>query len=84
MNAAFAALVALSLAQPARAHDPSSPADKERCYGIAKAGQNDCGAATHDCAGRATRDKDPTDWKFVAKGTCRKMGGKLALPPKSK
>ena len=52
-------------------------ADQEACYGVAKAGQNDCGTATHGCAGVAKADNDPLEWKFVAKGTCTKIGGKL-------
>ena len=55
--------------------------DQEKCYGIAKAGQNDCGTATHGCAGQATVDKDPAEWKTVPKGTCEKAGGK-PTPPK--
>jgi uncharacterized membrane protein len=53
--------------------------DKEKCYGVAKAGKNDCASTTgsHSCAGQAKKDNDPGDWKFVAKGTCEKMGGKL-------
>jgi uncharacterized membrane protein len=60
----------------AQAYD--APA-KEKCFGIAKAGQNDCAAAngSHSCAGQAKKDKDPGEWKFVAKGTCEKEGGKL-------
>ena len=56
----------------------------EKCYGIAKAGQNDCGTATHGCAGQATADKDPGEWKFVPKGTCEKAGGKLNPPKQGK
>ena len=51
--------------------------DQEACYGVAKAGQNDCGTATHGCAGVAKVDKDPNEWKFVAKGTCTQLGGSL-------
>ena len=45
---------------------------KEHCYGIAKAGKNDCKAAngSHGCQGMATKDNDPDDWRFVDKGTC--------------
>ncbi|MCX7172881.1 MAG: DUF2282 domain-containing protein [Proteobacteria bacterium] len=52
---------------------------KEKCYGVAKAGQNDCSGANskHSCAGQSQTDKDPNDWKYVAKGSCEKMGGKL-------
>lgn len=51
--------------------------DQEKCYGVAKAGQNDCGTATHGCAGQARADNDEKEWKYVAKGTCEKVGGKL-------
>lgn len=51
--------------------------DKEKCYGVAMAGQNDCASNGHACAGQATKDKDPGDWKYVAKGTCESMGGML-------
>jgi uncharacterized membrane protein len=53
-------------------------ADKEKCFGVAKAGQNDCASTTgaHSCAGQAKKDMDPMEFKLVAKGTCEKMGGK--------
>jgi uncharacterized membrane protein len=52
---------------------------KEKCYGIAKAGQNDCGSKNtkHSCAGQSKQDNDPNDFKLVTKGTCDQMGGKL-------
>ena len=52
-------------------------AAKERCYGIAKAGQNDCAnlAGTRSCAGQSKVDNDKGEWKYVAKGTCKQMGG---------
>ena len=54
-------------------------ADKEKCYGLAKAGQNDCATASgsHSCAGQAKKDINPNEWKYVVKGTCEKMGGKM-------
>ena len=59
-------------------------ADQEKCYGVAKAGQNDCASAngSHSCAGQAATDKDMNEWKKVAKGTCKKAGGKLAAATK--
>ena len=57
-------------------------AGKEKCYGIAKAGQNDCGTAKHSCAGKAAKDNDPTEWKYVAAGTCEKVGGKSTADQK--
>ena len=61
---------------------PSTPkAGQEKCYGVAKAGQNDCGTAKHACAGEGAKtDNDPTEWKYVAKGTCETIGGKTTAP----
>ena len=49
-----------------------------KCWGIAKAGQNDCGnaAKTHDCAGQAKTDYDLGEWKTVKDAAeCAKLGG---------
>ena len=80
IRSALAGMIAAGLGQAANAHDVVAAADKEKCYGIAKAGQNDCGTATHACAGLAKKDKAPDEWKYVAKGTCEKLGGKLKPP----
>ncbi len=76
LAAALAALVATPVAMAA--------GDKEKCYGIAKAGKNDCASAdaSHSCAGQAKADNAPTEWKYVAKGTCEKEGGKTTPPAK--
>ena len=74
IHAALAGVVALSAAMPAAADKH----EREKCYGIAKKGQNDCGTARHTCAGKSTKDNAPDDWKYVPKGTCEKLGGKLA------
>jgi uncharacterized membrane protein len=42
------------------------------------AGKNDCAANGHSCAGQSKMDKDPTEWKYVPKGECEKMGGTTA------
>jgi uncharacterized membrane protein len=73
ITSAIASLVALGLGQQAAAQDKGGA--KEKCYGIAKAGQNDCGTAAHTCAGKATRDNAPDEWKYVPQGTCGKLGG---------
>ena len=80
IRSAIAALIAAA-AQPALAQDNS--AERQKCYGIAKAGQNDCGTAKHTCAGQAKRDNEPSDWKYVPAGTCEKMGGKSTAPDKA-
>ena len=74
-QSAVAAILAVATAQHAAAADDKSQ-PMEKCYGIAKAGQNDCGTARHSCAGKATKDNVPDEWKYVPKGTCEKAGGK--------
>ena len=56
--------------------------EQEKCFGVAKSGQNDCSSAdgAHSCSGQASVDNSPQEWKYVAKGTCLKTGGKLAAP----
>jgi len=51
-----------------------------KCWGIAKAGENDCGnaAGTHACAGQSTVDYSGGDWKAVDTAEkCTELGGKL-------
>jgi len=59
-------------------------AKMEKCFGISKAGQNDCAGAAgiHSCEGQSQVDFGTKDWKYVAKGTCVKVGGKLAAATK--
>nr|WP_289295104.1 DUF2282 domain-containing protein [uncultured Reyranella sp.] len=50
----------------------------EKCYGVAKAGKNDCQTATSSCAGTSKKDAEASAWVGVPKGTCDKIvGGKL-------
>ena len=83
LQSAIAGLLALGLATPSQAQNPPPAATTEKCYGVAKAGQNDCATAKHDCAALAKVDRDPMEWKMVAKGTCEKLGGKLEPVKKS-
>ena len=81
IHAAIAGILALGVAATALAGPVSQPKDTEKCYGIAKGGQNDCGTGKHACAGLGAKtDNDATEWKYVAKGTCEKVGGKMAAP----
>ena len=82
IRSAVLALIALGAASGvALAADPPA---QEKCYGVAKAGQNDCAddAGTHSCAGLSKADRSPGDWKLVAAGTCAKLGGTSAPPPR--
>lgn len=47
----------------------------EKCYGIAKAGMNDCGNANHQCAGEAKIDGDKKEWLLTPTGLCKKIVG---------
>jgi len=76
IQAAIAGLLALGFATAVSAQPVPEQKGKDKCYGIAKAGQNDCGTAAHTCAGKAKKDNAPDEWKYVAKGTCEKLGGK--------
>jgi uncharacterized membrane protein len=82
LHAAIAGIVALGLSASSMAGPVKQAADTEKCFGIAKAGQNDCGTAKHACAGSSKADNDPAEWKYVPKGTCDKMGGKAMAPDK--
>ena len=75
VSSALASVLALGLLNQAAAQ----PKPKEKCYAIAKAGQNDCAnlTGTHTCAGQSKLDKDAGEWKYVAAGTCKQMGGML-------
>jgi uncharacterized membrane protein len=73
---ALAAVVSMSAVGSAQA------ADNEKCYGVAKAGKNDCQTATHSCAGTSTVDADAASWLYVPTGTCEKLAGG-SLEPKA-
>jgi uncharacterized membrane protein len=79
VSTAIAGLVALSASTGAVAADEKK-AEKEKCFGVAKKGQNDCGTAKHSCAGQAVADNMAEEWKYVAKGTCEGMKGSLKKP----
>jgi uncharacterized membrane protein len=77
---ALIAAAAASLLSTVLLSTPAVAQEKEKCYGIAKAGQNDCAnlAGTHSCAGQSKVSDDKGEWKYVAKGTCESMKGMSA------
>jgi len=79
-NATLIAATAASVMTLALASAPAYAAAKEKCFGIAKAGQNDCASTsgTHSCAGQSKVDMDKTEWKYVAAGTCKTLNGLTA------
>ena len=78
--AAIAGLLAVGTAQPSH-HEGA--AEKVKCFGVAKAGKNDCGTATHSCAGMAKTDNDPNEWVSMPKDACEKAGGKVGKDKKA-
>ncbi len=74
VHSAIASLLAVSSLAATQA---VAAEGKEKCYGVAKKGQNDCGTANHSCHAKAVADNLPDEWKHVAKGTCEQIGGKL-------
>lgn len=83
-TAAIAGIMAAT-AMSARAEEAPANApvadSKVKCFGIAKAGKNDCHSAngSHECAGSAKTDNDPNEWAFAASADeCTKAGGKVS------
>lgn len=69
--ASLLAMGVLSLAPAAQAQS------MDKCFGIAKAGQNDCAGISglHSCKGTSTTSYDPGDFAVKPTGTCKEMGG---------
>lgn len=72
------ALSAAFVAMPTAAQQATGmQADKERCYGVALKGKNDCAAgAGTTCAGTSKVDHQANAWSLVPKGTCEKTVSK--------
>jgi uncharacterized membrane protein len=51
------------------------PQGMEKCFGIAKAGMNDCGTAKHSCGGEAKINNDKNEWLYLPSGLCKKIVG---------
>jgi uncharacterized membrane protein len=74
-----AAASVVSLGTNAIAHEATAVEGKEKCYGVAKAGNNDCGSklGKHGCAGYSKKDGSAVDFIQVPKGLCEKLNGGL-------
>lgn len=69
-----AALAATLAAGVAHAGPVKPQPNMDKCFGIAKAGHNDCAAgAGTSCAGTSHSDYQGNAWKYVAKGTCTQI-----------
>jgi len=70
IGCAFAA----ALGMAATSQTVSAADDKEKCYGVAKAGKNDCAAGPGtSCAGTSAVDYQGNSWALVPRGTCETM-----------
>ncbi|MCC7412405.1 MAG: DUF2282 domain-containing protein [Gammaproteobacteria bacterium] len=80
ISTAVASLLAFgTLATQAQAADD---AGKEKCYGIVKAGKNDCAANGHACAGQSKAEAGGAEWVYVPSGTCERLVGASLTPKK--
>ena len=79
---AAAVTALMSGAAMAQVH-PEKPTYKyEKCYGVARAGHNDCFFASNSCAGTSAQDDDPRAWIYAPQGTCKKISRGTLEPPK--
>ena len=72
------ALIAAAIGSLFVAAEPVFAADDantEKCYGVAKAGKNDCAGAAQACAGQSKKDASTKEFVKVPKGTCERLVG---------
>jgi uncharacterized membrane protein len=76
---ALAAAIAGPALVAAQGPAPEPSFQAEKCYGIAKAGKNDCASTgNNSCAGTSRADADPRAWIYVPAGYCERIvGGSL-------
>ena len=73
---AIAAALAAAIAAPVLT--VQAQGNMEKCYGVAKAGKNDCQTDHSSCAGTSKADGQKDAWLSVPKGACEKIvGGSL-------
>lgn len=83
-----ASAVAAVLAMPLGTSAQGGPAPKpkfeaEKCYGIAKAGKNDCQTTNSSCAGTSKRDSQGDAWVYMPKGACERVVNGSLQPKKA-
>ena len=84
----IASAVAAALTMPYASLTHAGPAPKpkfesEKCFGIAKAGKNDCQTANSSCAGTSKRDNQGDAWLYMPAGSCDKIVGASKEPKKA-
>ena len=81
MLAASALVAALAVPAVANAEPVEAPTFKaEKCYGVVKAGKNDCQTNNSSCAGTSRRDGQADAWIYVPAGSCQRIVGGSVSP----
>jgi uncharacterized membrane protein len=75
IKSAISAFLVLATTHAAQATTDSTQQSTEKCYGIVKAGMNDCSTSTSSCSGSAKSDRQADAFVFVPKGLCEKISG---------
>ena len=83
VTTALASLIALGAAGVQNSVYAADKADVEKCYGVAKAGKNDCKTMSNACAGHSTTDAQADAFIALPKGTCERIAGGSLEAPKS-
>ena len=78
-----AAVTLAAAAAQAQVNVPKPSYKFGKCYGIAKAGQNDCFGPANACGGTAKIDRQADSWVYLPAGTCKKIPGGSTGPAKS-
>jgi len=76
---AIAGVLAFAVLAPVGA---AEKVETEKCYGVAKAGKNDCQTARSACAGTSKKDGDKSAFILLPKGSCEKIVGAALTPAK--
>jgi uncharacterized membrane protein len=77
----LAAVAAASLHVEAQVNVSRPSYPYEKCYGVCKAGENDCFGVGNSCGHTSKKDRDPEAWIYVPKGTAEKIAGARLSPP---
>jgi uncharacterized membrane protein len=83
LASAVAAALSLSLSSAQAGPAPKPKFEAEKCYGVSKAGKNDCQTSNSSCAGTSKRDAQRDAWIYVPAGTCDRLVGGSTEPKSS-
>jgi len=80
-TSALMGALAVAAGAAAQTKDPDMTG-KEKCYGVSKAGKNDCAAGAHSCAGQSTKDGDKSSFIALPAGLCARLQGSSTMAGK--